>query len=125
MLRKEGRELPSIPVQGNSHVIGAVFTGLCAVPAQPSFSIYLDALTELVPWFFALDHTNYTRLFPINLRDITELPRDTQMLPDNLMLAISRFRRPTGVSRQKPIDQAHEQNNACIKSDVVPSCGGW
>ena len=27
------RELPSILVLGNSHVIGAVFTGLCAVPA--------------------------------------------------------------------------------------------
>ena len=23
------------------------------------YNIYLDALTELTPWFFALDHTNY------------------------------------------------------------------
>ena len=34
MVLKEERELPSIPVLGNSNivVIGAVFTGLCAVP---------------------------------------------------------------------------------------------
>ena len=40
---------------------------------------------------------------------------NSQMLSENVMLAISRFRRPTGYSR--PIDQAHEQNNACNKSD--------
>ena len=28
---------------------------------QSSFSMYLDALTELVPWYFALDHINYAR----------------------------------------------------------------
>ena len=33
MVFNEGRELPSIAVLGNSHVIGAVFTGLCDVPA--------------------------------------------------------------------------------------------
>ena len=28
---------------------------------EANFAMYLDALTELVPWFFALDHTNYAR----------------------------------------------------------------
>ena len=41
---------------------------------QSSFSVYLDALTERPPWFFALDHTNYARWIPVHLRDITELP---------------------------------------------------
>ena len=35
--------------------------------------MYMDALTELVPWFFALDHTNYARWIPVHLRDMTEL----------------------------------------------------
>ena len=39
-----------------------------------SFAMYLDALTELVPWFFALDHTNYARWIPVHLRDMAELP---------------------------------------------------
>ena len=69
-------KLPSIPVLGNSHVIGAVFTGLCVVRSQrqSSFSMYVDAMIELVPWFFALDHTNYARWIPVHRRDITELP---------------------------------------------------
>ena len=28
---------------------------------QASFTMYLDALTELVSWFHALNHTNYAR----------------------------------------------------------------
>ena len=37
---------------------------------QASFTMYLDALTELTPWFFALDHTNYARWIPVHLRDM-------------------------------------------------------
>ena len=40
---------------------------------EANFSMYLDALTELVPWFFALDHTNYARWIPVHLRDMVEL----------------------------------------------------
>ena len=40
---------------------------------QGSFTMYLDALTELVPWFCALDHTNYARWIPVHLRDMAEL----------------------------------------------------
>ena len=37
-------------------------------------AMYLDALTELTPWFHALDHTNYARWIPVHLRDMAELP---------------------------------------------------
>ena len=40
---------------------------------QASFAAYLDALTELAPWFFALDHTDYARWIPVHLRDMAEL----------------------------------------------------
>ena len=35
----------------------------------------IDASTELVPWFFALDHTNYACWVPVHLRDMAELPK--------------------------------------------------
>ena len=44
------------------------------VLGRSSFSIYLGALTNIVPWFFALDHTSYARWIPVYLREITELP---------------------------------------------------
>ena len=40
---------------------------------QGSFMMYLDALTELVTWFHALDHTNYARWIPVHLKDMAEL----------------------------------------------------
>lgn len=42
--------------------------------SHPSQCMYLDALTELVPWFHALDHTNYARWIPVHVRDMAELP---------------------------------------------------
>ena len=42
---------------------------------EANFAMYLDALTELVPWFCALDHTNYARWIPVHLRDMAELPK--------------------------------------------------
>ena len=41
---------------------------------QASFTMYLDALTELACWFHAMDHMNYARWIPVHLKDMTELP---------------------------------------------------
>ena len=41
---------------------------------QASFVMYVDALTELTPWFHALDHINYAQWIPVHLRDMAELP---------------------------------------------------
>ena len=37
------------------------------------FKLYENALTKIVPWFFALDHTNYSRWIAVHLRDIIRL----------------------------------------------------
>ena len=86
---------------------------------QASFSMYLDALTELAKWFHALDHTNYARWIPVHLRDMA-MAELTNRHPD-----IARQFRAGNFTVQKTkkvfssiaIDQAHEQNNACIKGD--------
>ena len=38
------------------------------------FSLYVDSLTKVMPWVFALDLTNYSRWLPVHLRDMQELP---------------------------------------------------
>lgn len=40
--------------------------------------LYLDALQKLTPWFFALDHVNYSRWAPVHLHDILTLKRRPQ-----------------------------------------------
>ena len=37
------------------------------------FQRYVDALTKIVPWFFALGHTHYARWIPVHLRDLVSL----------------------------------------------------
>ena len=82
-----------------------------------SFAMCLDALTELVPWFFSLDHTNYAQWIPVHLRDMAELPNrqpDVAKEFNSGKFAVHKTRR---VFSSIPIDQAHEQNNALIKGD--------
>jgi len=40
---------------------------------QGPLMVYLDALTELVPLFHALDHTHYARWIPVHLKDMAKL----------------------------------------------------
>lgn len=83
---------------------------------QSSFSMYLDALTELVPWFFALDHTNYARWIPVHLRDMSELSARDPDIAREFNAGNFTIQKTNRVFSAIPIDQAHEQNNAWIKS---------
>lgn len=40
---------------------------------EEHFLLYSDVLTKIIPWFFATDHTNYSRWIPIHLHDMTIL----------------------------------------------------
>ena len=66
-----------------------------------SFTMYLDALTELAPWFYALDHINYARCIPIHLKDMAELPKRHPVVAKefNLMVVNLLFIRPDGYSQ--------------------------
>ena len=84
---------------------------------EANFTMNLDALTELVPWFYALVHTNYACWIPVDLWDMAEL---TEMHPD----IYQEFKNGNFTAQKTkhifsaiPIDQAHEQSNACVKGD--------
>ena len=84
---------------------------------EANFSMYLDALTELVPWFFALDHTNYARWIPLHLRDMAELANkhpDVFTEFSNGHFTVQKTKR---MFSAVPLDQAHEQNNGYVKGD--------
>lgn len=84
---------------------------------QASFTIYLDALTELTLWFFALDHTNYARWIPIHLRDMAELPIKHPEITKKFKDSNFPIQKTNRVFSAIPIDQSHEQNNGYIKGD--------
>ena len=63
-----------------------------------SFPMYLDALTELVSWFHALDHTNYARWIPVHLRDMAQLSMKNPDVAKEFNEGL--FERPTECSLQ-------------------------
>lgn len=40
---------------------------------EANYSMYRDSLKETMPWFFLLDHHNYSRWLPIHLKDIFDV----------------------------------------------------
>lgn len=84
---------------------------------QGSLVMYLDALTELVPWFHALDHTHYARWIPVHLKDMAELTTKHPDVAKKFREGHFTVQKTQRVFSSIPIDQAHEQNNACIKGD--------
>lgn len=76
-----------------------------------NFDLYVEALEELLPWFFALDHINYARWLPIHIRDMRSIPGTI----------LEEFRRCWVLQKSRnvfscmPLDQAHEQNNDLLK----------
>ena len=84
---------------------------------QASFSMYLDALTELVPWFYALDHINYAQWIPVHLRDMAESSTKHPQVAKEFNEGNFTVRKTNRVFSAVAIDHAHEQINAHIKGD--------
>ena len=84
---------------------------------ERNFRLYTDALTALMPWFFALNHSNYARWLPVYIRDIISLKQShpgifEEFLQGNFVV-IETQRNFSSI----PIDHADEQNNRCVKGD--------
>lgn len=71
---------------------------------EANFQLYIETLEALVPWFHALDHTNYARWVPVHIRDMKSLPRAVKEDFQNYWV-VSKTKKPLSCI---PIDQAHE-----------------
>ena len=83
---------------------------------QSSFSMYLDALTELVPWFFALDHTG-----PEELGNAFEEESEDLLVLDNKKIAD-----PSAVEVVKKAQKINQQQfqpftKECLRSKITQS----
>jgi len=84
---------------------------------EANFLLYIEALSKIIPWFFALDHTHYSRWVPIHIRDMVSLKQlhphvYAEFLKGNFVVKKSKR-----AFSALAIDQAHEQNNASVKGD--------
>ena len=84
---------------------------------EADFELYVDALTQIVPWFFALDQIHYARWIPVYLRDMVTLKDVHPTVFAEFMkgnFVVKKTERRFSVIA---IDQAHEQNNASVIDD--------
>ncbi|KAK3740395.1 hypothetical protein QZH41_000916 [Actinostola sp. cb2023] len=84
---------------------------------QADFHLYVESLLKIIPWMFALDHTNYARWLPVHIRDMQELevkhPEVFQQFT-NGSFAVHKTKRAFSAIA---LDHAHEQENASVKGE--------
>ena len=82
-----------------------------------NFRLYKESIKSLLPWFFALDHTDHFCWLSVHLVDMFQLEEiNTDIATDfkNGMFVVNKTRRKFS---SIGIDHAHEQNNKCLKGD--------
>jgi hypothetical protein len=80
-----------------------------------NFEMHTESLSNLVPWFFALNHQNYARWASVHLRDMCMLTESHPGVAQEIKagrFTVNKCSRPfSSISH----DQAHEQLNARVK----------
>ena len=83
---------------------------------EANFDLFVRCLEELLPWVFALDHTNYARWLPVFIEDLKRLPLQKELFIEFCKghFCINKTGRLFSAIGE---DHAHEQNNKIIKTD--------
>lgn len=84
---------------------------------EADFLLYVQCLGQLVPWMFAMDHTNYARWLPIHIKDMVQLQERVPSVHQEFLQGNFVVQKSNHVFSNIAIDQAHEQMNAMIKGD--------
>ena len=84
---------------------------------EGNFPLYCEALSELIPYFFANNNVNYARWLPIHLRDMLSLEQHHPQLALEFQIGNFIIHKSDREFSSLAIDQAHEQANAVIKGD--------
>ncbi|KAK3880703.1 hypothetical protein Pcinc_014858 [Petrolisthes cinctipes] len=82
---------------------------------EGNFELYVQSLTQVMPWMFALDHTHYSRWLSVHIRDLMDLidkhPEVLAKFKSGKFVVHKTSNKFSAIA----IDQCHEQNNAVIK----------
>ena len=81
------------------------------------FKLYVDTLTKVMPWMFALDQTNYCRWLPVHIRDMQELPIKHPDVYEKFTSGFFAVHKTKKRFSAMALDQAHEQENAVVKGE--------
>ena len=82
---------------------------------EGNFELYVESLTQIMPWVFALDHTHYSRWFSVHIRDMTTLAKRHPDILAEFKSGNFVVHKTSNKFSAMAIDQCHEQNNAIVK----------
>ena len=81
------------------------------------FALYKTAIAQLLPWFFAFNHTHYARWLSVHLCDMEELEKTNSDVLNHFKQGHFVVTKSKRAFSSIGIDHAHEQNNKCVKGD--------
>ena len=90
---------------------------LCLIRSfrEHRFSDHVQSLIALVPWFFALNHTNYKRWLPVYIKDMLELPKRHPEIYQAFQKGFFTGQKTSNRFSSIALDQIHEQENVKVK----------
>lgn len=77
--------------------------------------LYVEGLTQIMPFFFALDRQNYQRWLPVHVRDMLALRDSNDDLWEQFKAGYFVAAKSGRLFSRMALDQAHEQVNAVLK----------
>ena len=84
---------------------------------EANFSLYYQALSELIPYLLANNNTNYVQLLPVHLRDMLTLESKHLAVAQEFKMGSFAVHKTKHDFSVLAPDQDHEQANAAIKAD--------
>ena len=84
---------------------------------QSNFHLYVQTIEALLPWFFALDRSNYARWLSVHVSDIKTLQVQNSTVAENFNSGKFTVQKTTHKFSAIALDHAHEQNNKWLKGD--------
>ena len=84
---------------------------------ERNFQLYIEALSKIIPFCFALDHVHYSRWIPVHSCDMISLKQCHSGVYEEFIKAKFNVKKTKHVFSAIALDQAHEQNNAFVKGD--------
>ena len=82
---------------------------------ESNFQLYFNTLIQMLPWFFALDHTNYARWLTVYIDDIKEIKKNSSPLYTEFCKGKFTLNKTQRLFSSMGEYQAHEQHNKVIK----------
>ena len=82
---------------------------------EGNFQLYVESLTQIMPWVFALDHTHYSRWLSVHIRDMMTLAEKHPHVLPEFKSGHFVVHKTSNKFSAMTLDQCHEQNNAMVK----------